>query len=114
MNVYDYLDQMLAAFWQAVFNKTPEAAGCSGLVDAHGDKTDQYRDRWEEAGVPYFHGALIYLLTFTDQLGDTPKHQSCEWVIENYPVYQFYILRIEQAMKQQARRAAEVIHEPAV
>ncbi|BDR24933.1 hypothetical protein KEN51_CDS0096 [Pseudomonas phage vB_Pae10145-KEN51] len=60
---------------------------CAGLVAAHGDKTEQYRYIWEEAGLDFNKAQVIYFLTYTKLLGDTPKHMSCQWVIDNYNKY---------------------------
>lgn len=61
---------------------------CGGMVSAHGDKSTQYRSRWEDAGLDFNKAQIIYFLTFTKLLGDTPKHNSCQWVIDNYSTYE--------------------------
>lgn len=86
-NHYDYMEQHLDHFWQAVFDKTLEQAYCGGFIIAHGDKVEQYKDDLEEAGIPYYHGCMMYMLTYTDKLGATPKWKSLEWIIDNYTHY---------------------------
>lgn len=65
--------------------------GYSGIIIAHGDKCEQYKKRWEDAGVPYYHGACLYLLShsFTPwchTVRKTPKGwiDPCQWVIDHY------------------------------
>lgn len=94
-NHYKYLDKHLNKFWITVFGKDLNNTGCAGIIVAHGDKIGQYARRWEEAGVPLNHGAMLYLLTYTPLLG-MPKWQSCEWVILNYPKYKVIIEQIEK------------------
>lgn len=92
---YDYLDTMLQDFWLAVFGKTADEMWCGGIVSAHGDKAYGYKDQWKKADVPFKHGVLIFLLSYTSELGDRPKHESSEWVIENYPKYKPMIEKVE-------------------
>lgn len=94
---YDYLDAMLEPFWKLVFDKTPDQMACAGIVIAHGDKAYSYKEDWKKKDIPFHRGVLLFLLTYTQLLGDTPKHQSCEWVINKYPEY---LERIEQAERQ--------------
>ena len=93
---YDYLDIILDEFWKLVFGKTANEMFCGGIVSAHGDKAYGYKHQWEEAGIPFQRGVLLFLLTYTPELGDTPKHESDEWVIRNY---QKYLPHIEAAEK---------------
>ncbi|AEH03771.1 hypothetical protein AVT69_gp346 [Pseudomonas phage PhiPA3] len=60
---------------------------CMGMLAAHGDKSEQYRDYWVSRGLDYKRAQLVYLLTFTKLLGATPKHHSKEWVLTNYHNY---------------------------
>ncbi|QXN68403.1 hypothetical protein [Pseudomonas phage PA7] len=60
---------------------------CAGLISAHGDKVEQYRAGWEEVGLDFNKAQIIYLLTYTKLLGDTPKYMSNQWVVDNYPKY---------------------------
>lgn len=98
---YDYLDAILEAFWKLVFDKTPEEMWCDAIVACHGDKCYGYRGTWEKFEIPFNHGALLYLLTYTSKLGDTPKHKSCEWVIQNYPKYMHKIQEAEKSLSKE-------------
>ena len=75
---------MLEPFWLEIFKKTPDQMYCAGIVSAHGDKGYSYRSEWENAKIPYHRAMLVYLLTYTSELGKTEKSQSCQWVIDNY------------------------------
>jgi len=94
-NHYTYLNMILTDFWIMVFNKTPEEMWCAGIVSAHGDKCDRTNRDWKEAGIPFNHGALLFLLTYT-KLMDYEKCEYSKWVIDNYPKYKDIIIKIEQ------------------
>lgn len=91
MSHYKYLDEHLEAFWLNVRGRTLEEDWAAGIVSAHGDKGYGYRSDWEQAGIPFEHGMAIYLLTYTDTLGNTPKHESCQWVIDNYDRFKQFL-----------------------
>lgn len=95
---YDYLDAMLEPFWMLVFAASPAATNCAGIVTAHGDKGYSYRDEWQDAGIPFEHGMLLYLLTYTSERGETLKQQSHKWVIDNYARYLLRITLAEQTV----------------
>lgn len=102
---YKYLDDVIGYFWMEVFGKTLEQTYCSGITGAHGDKCSQYDSRWEAHGINRFHGALLYMLTYTSAMGDYPKHTSCNWVIDNYSKYLPAIVKAEQeVLKQKGSR----------
>ena len=93
---YDYLDLVIESFWTKVFHKTMDEMWCAGIVGAHGDKAYGYQSEWEDKNIPFRRGVLIFLLTYTKERGDRPKHESCEWVIENYEKYLPFILEAEK------------------
>jgi len=80
---YDFLDEHLDAFWVKATGKTLSDSWCAGIVSAHGDKGYGYRRDWERAGIHFYHGMMLYLLTYTSIM-DRPKHESRQWVIDNY------------------------------
>lgn len=84
---YEWLELNLDEFWVNVFGKNLNDSYNAGIISAHGDKAYGYRREWEEAGVPFNHGVALYLLTYTKELGDTPKWESGQWVIDNYEKY---------------------------
>lgn len=72
-------------FIKDVFKDEPRyAEACMGMVSAHGDKVDQYMGYWRRAGLLTTKAQIIYFLTYTKLLGDTPKHESAKWVVDNY------------------------------
>jgi|RifCSP13_1_1023834.scaffolds.fasta_scaffold241654_2 hypothetical protein len=96
---YDYLDQHLPAFFVAM--------GLSwewnqGIISAHGDKAYGYRYEWQEAGLHFYHGVAIYLLSyckpFRDESRETangwvPVH---EWVLDNAHRFLPYLPPVEE------------------
>jgi hypothetical protein len=77
------------------FNTILTRMGCTDYVNrfgnfsASGDKYSQYQTQWEDAGVPYFHGAAMYHLMellYSHEVRET-KHgwiHPYQWVIDNY------------------------------
>ena len=84
---YKYLEAVLPTFFPKV--------GISwdwngGVIGAHGDKGYGYKGRWEKAGIPFYHGMALYLMTYCNpyskELGDD-RSQAWQWVIDNYPKF---------------------------
>lgn len=93
---YNYLEIVIGDFWKRIFNKTTAEMWCDGIITSHGDKAYGYRYCWEEVGISFNRGVLLFLLTYTKLLGDTPKHKSREWVMEKYQEYLPHILEAEK------------------
>jgi hypothetical protein len=84
---YDWLEKHLPE----IFRKAGiEWAPNAGIIGAHGDKAYGYQDRWEKAGIHFYHGVALYLMTYCQ-----PYSQTCretlndwvdpgQWVINNY------------------------------
>lgn len=88
MNSTHYMIDNFYKFIATVFDGEPNyIAACDGLMDAHGDKVDQYKEYWESVGLDFNKAQLIYLLTFTKLMGERSKNQSHYWVEENYNTY---------------------------
>lgn len=99
---YDYLDTVLPHFWKLVFGKTMDEMWCGGIVSAHGDKAYGYDHTWGEANIPFQHGVMLFLLSYTKQYPeDLLKSESAEWVIEQHSHY--------LPMIKQAERTCHVI-----
>lgn len=92
---YDYLNSVIERFWVKVFDKTMDEMWCSAIVIAHGDKCEGYKYEWSDLDIPFFHGVLLYLLTYT-KIMDMPKHESSEWVVKNYERFKPMILEAEE------------------
>ena len=96
LNQYKYCDAILDAFWKLVFGKTAKEMWCGGIVGAHGDKAYDYKRQWGKASIPFNHGVLLFLLTYTSEM-DRDKCESCQFVIDKY---QHYLPMIQQAEKE--------------
>lgn len=93
---YDYLDDHLDLFWQKVFGKTLKETWNAGIVSAHGDKGYSYKITWANVGINYYRGMMLFMLTYTKEIGDTPKHESDDWIINNYEKYLPLIEEVEK------------------
>ena len=56
-----------------------------------------YKNEWAKAGINKYRGTLLFLLSYTKERGETPRHEVEQWVIDNYPKY---LPMIEVAEKQ--------------
>lgn len=89
-----YLNEILPLMWLKLFGKPFSESGYSGIIYAHSDKASQYEHTWLDAGIPYYRGALMYMLTYSC-LMVRPKPES-EWAaIEFYSLYKDLILECE-------------------
>lgn len=91
-NHYHYLDLLVPVVASTVFEENQFHVG---FIAAHGDKARGYFDEWRAAGINDNRASLLYLFTYT-HLMDRPKSESCQWVIDNYPLYRPMIEQIEQ------------------
>ena len=67
------------------------------MIGAHGDKVYGYCDEWEEKNIPFYHGALLYLLTYIEsEMVGYKKSQSTEFVIDKYQHYLPKIIEVEK------------------
>lgn len=83
-----YMIDNTDTFIARVFEGDPRYIdACGGMVSAHGDKTDQYQTYWVGKGLDFNKAQIIYFLTYT-KLMDRPKHESKEWVVDNYSKYE--------------------------
>ncbi len=98
-NHYKYLDYVWEDFHKAVFGKTASESFRGGMIGAHGDKVYGHCDEWEEKNIPFYHGALLFLLTYIEsEMVGYKKSQSSEFVIDKY---QHYLPKIIEAEKMQ-------------
>lgn len=89
MNHYQFLDKHFKTFAEACGAET----WCTdGVISAHGDKGYCYKSQWEEAGIPFYHGMMLYLLArLRPFCGTFEQPKVCEWVIENYPKFRAFM-----------------------
>lgn len=71
-------------------------SGALGINDvtkslvAEGDKCRQYKDQWEEAGVPFVIGSMIYIASKESKYANTVRQtdngfvKPCQWVIDKF------------------------------
>lgn len=84
-DTYRYLDRVMAGLIVLLGMRWEDNAG---IVAAHADKCDQYRSTWEKAGIPYHHGAALYLLSYTSRYADSVRQTPrgfippAQWVID--------------------------------
>lgn len=94
-NHYDWLDKHLMEFFKKIGINTE--VNNEGIIVAHGDKFYSYRYSWEEAGIPFFHGAAImlagYCQPFSKEVRQTDHGwvQPDKWVIDNYHRFKEYL-----------------------
>lgn len=88
---YKWLDLYLDVFFQQC--GLPPGAHV-GSASAHGDKCSQYRENWLQNGIPFPHGAALYLLTYERpyslEARQTPNGwvPPGDWVVTNYLRFQ--------------------------
>lgn len=90
----EYLTIMVPKLYRSIFGQEFTEEETRSFILSHDDKSLQYHDVWEEAGIHEFRGSLLYLFTYTTLL-KLPKNQS-EWaVIEFHHTYIDKILGLE-------------------
>jgi hypothetical protein len=92
INHYKWLDEHLGTFFSNLEIPT-HLYSVQGAISCDGDKVEQYKDAWEDAGVPYVHGAAMYLLLKIPPYSNQVRNGSAtggkfvsprDWVIDNY------------------------------
>lgn len=99
-NHYKWLEKHLPGIF--------EKAGVSwedniGIISSHGDKAYGYKDFWAAAGIHFFHGVALYLLSYCAPYSKTcrvlPHGGWCspdQWVIVYYDEYKKFLPEIEE------------------
>lgn len=83
---YNYLEENLQKFFEAngvnwQYNK--------GIIVAHGDKCESYKQKWLSADIPFPQGVAIYLIAynapFSAEVRDTKNGwvDPGQWVVDN-------------------------------
>ena len=86
MNHYQFIEKHGEAFSVLV----GLSYNIDGLAGSHGDKCYGYKRRWEEAGIPFNHGALIYLLSYCSPYDKESRQTENGWVPVEKWVIEFY------------------------
>jgi len=88
---YDWLEEHLPEiFRKAGIEWIPNV----GIIVAHGDKAYGYQDRWEKAGIHFYHGVALYLLTYCKPYSSQCRvmancgwYAPDQWVIDKYDAF---------------------------
>lgn len=76
MNHYKFIERFGQEFSDLVGLKYSVAE----LSVPHGDKCYGFKDEWEDAGIPFNHGAMIYLLSFCSPYSSQCRTTETGWV----------------------------------
>jgi len=97
---YDYLRVVLVPFLEKLGLNTNVYH--DGLIGAHGDKAYGYRGDWEAAGIHFYRGVMVYLLTYckpySEEVRETGQGWVApgDWVLKNYDRFKQQIDEAEQ------------------
>jgi len=93
-NHYDYLEKYLNPVLNEILSTENEYRG---MIAAHGDKCRGYKDKWKCEGIPFNHGALMYLMTYISPWSKEVRETiggewvaPFDWVVENYNKFKEY------------------------
>lgn len=93
---YKYLEFCIDTFGELVFNKPNSFHFNGGFIGAHGDKCYGYMlDSMVNHGIHPHRFAMLYLLTYSAVM-DRPKHESEQWVVDNYDKYLPLLIKAEE------------------
>jgi len=76
-NHYVYLEKNIENFFEKIDLSREKAIG---LITAHGDKAYFYRKYWEDNGLHFYHGAIIFLLTYCRPYSEEVRETNHGWV----------------------------------
>lgn len=96
---YEYINWTLEEFYCFLAGGAVNRDLYAGLGQAHGDKCDQYKDYWESYGVPYYHGCVLYMLTYTPFM-NRPKPQSKEFVVDMYIRHRAWFIKKDNILNE--------------
>ncbi len=96
-NHYDYIDVVLPEMIILLRKVHPDINLYGVCPVSHGDKVYQYKSGFEKARIPFYRGALLYLLSYSSLL-DRPRHEVVEWVVEQYPFFKSFFEAAEDAL----------------
>lgn len=98
MNHYEWLEKNLPDFFEKLGLDFNRYRGC---IVSDGDKAEGYKSQFEKAGLHYYHGVAIYLLSnippFSKECRNTADGwvSPVSWVIENRDNFLPYLNKIE-------------------
>jgi len=100
-NHYSWLNEHFFDFLVEIGCGDITLSQCVGILTSHGDKCYSYEDRWKAAGIPFEHGAALYLLSFISPWEENVRNTKngwvppVDWVINVYPNYKEALAKIE-------------------
>lgn len=74
---YEYLEKNFFVISSAL---GINAMQYNGMIVAHGDKADSFRTTFEDAGIHFYKGVAIYLLTYIKPYSDECRQTKNGWV----------------------------------
>jgi len=99
MSHYTWLEKHLPDFFEKVgLNKDYTV----GLLSCHGDKMYGYKFQWEEAGIHFYHGVAICLLSYFRPFDEESRETSngwvapSKWVIDNKERFLKYLPEVKE------------------
>lgn len=99
MNHYNYLDKYWHKFAESVGG---DISWTGGIVGAHGDKGEGYSIRWRNVGIHFYHGMMIFLLSYIKPFSNEVRQTKNgfvnvgDWVIEKYKTLKDFLPPIEE------------------
>lgn len=86
INHYYFLDKHLEAFFAAVLKPDDIPFNPLSFVSSHGDKGRGAAMATRNAGIPFPHMMLMFMLTYTPYCkADFGKVRMEKWIIDEYP-----------------------------
>lgn len=98
-NHYGWLKNNLPDFFEKV---GLTKAHTEGLLSAHGDKMYGYRYTWEAAGIHFYHGVAICLLSYFHPFSEESRETingwvaPDKWVIDNKERFLKHLPKVEE------------------
>lgn len=72
------------------FSKEIGVPNIADLLSSHGDKAYGYRSDWEEAGIPFAKGVMIFLLSYINPYSYSVRNTAEGWVATDDWVIKMY------------------------
>lgn len=85
---YDYLNQHLNDFLRKMTGRNEQ--DFRGMIAADGDKCYSYQNMWENNGIHFYHGCMLYMLGRVHPFCETVRNTTSGWVAPDMWVVQKY------------------------
>lgn len=92
MNFYEELSKKFPVFLKNI-GKEKELEYADSIITCDADKCEQYRYAWENAGIPFVEGTMIYLIEKMDPYCREARISvpAVDFVIKNYEKFKQYM-----------------------